>query len=39
MIVIPANTFHRFYLTEAKHIRCMRLFANNEGWAPLYREG
>jgi 1,2-dihydroxy-3-keto-5-methylthiopentene dioxygenase len=39
MIVIPANTFHRFYLTDAKHIRCMRLFANNEGWAPLYREG
>ena len=38
MIVIPANTFHRFYLTDAKHIRCMRLFANNEGWAPLYRE-
>jgi len=39
MIVIPANTFHRFYLTDAKHIRCMRLFANSEGWAPLYREG
>ena len=38
MIVIPARTFHRFYLTDAKHIRCMRLFANNEGWAPLYRE-
>jgi len=39
MIVIPARTFHRFYLTDEKHIRCMRLFANNEGWAPLYREG
>jgi 1,2-dihydroxy-3-keto-5-methylthiopentene dioxygenase len=39
MIVIPARTFHRFYLTDAKHIRCMRLFANHEGWAPLYREG
>jgi 1,2-dihydroxy-3-keto-5-methylthiopentene dioxygenase len=39
MIVIPANTFHRFYLTDAKHIRCMRLFANHDGWAPLYREG
>jgi len=37
MIVIPANTFHRFYLTDAKHIRCMRLFANHDGWAPLYR--
>lgn len=39
MIVIPARTFHRFYLTDTKHIRCMRLFANNEGWTPLYREG
>lgn len=39
MIVIPARAFHRFYLTDAKHIRCMRLFANHDGWAPLYREG
>lgn len=38
MIVIPANTHHRFYLTNAKHIRCMRLFANHDGWAPVYRE-
>lgn len=38
MIVIPARTYHRFYLTERKHIRCMRLFANHDGWAPLYRE-
>ena len=37
MIVIPARTYHRFYLTEAKQIRCMRLFANHNGWAPLYR--
>ena len=37
MIVIPARTYHRFYLTEAKNIRCMRLFANHDGWAPLYR--
>jgi 1,2-dihydroxy-3-keto-5-methylthiopentene dioxygenase len=37
IIVIPANTHHRFYLTEQKHIRCMRLFANHDGWAPLYR--
>ena len=38
MIVIPRRTHHRFYLTDTKQIRCMRLFANNEGWAPLYRE-
>ena len=37
MIVIPARTYHRFTLTPRKHIRCMRLFANHEGWAPLYR--
>lgn len=37
LIVIPANRHHRFYLTERKNIRCMRLFANHEGWAPLYR--
>lgn len=37
MIVIPARTHHRFYLTKTKQIRCMRLFANHEGWTPLYR--
>ena len=38
IILIPKNTHHRFMLTDAKHIRCMRLFANHDGWAPLYRE-
>ena len=37
MIVIPARKYHRFYLGEQKQIRCMRLFANHEGWTPLYR--
>jgi 1,2-dihydroxy-3-keto-5-methylthiopentene dioxygenase len=37
MIVIPARTHHRFYLTDRWQIRCMRLFANHDGWAPLYR--
>ena len=37
IIIIPARTHHRFYLTDAKRIRCMRLFANHDGWAPLYR--
>ncbi|HEV7922260.1 MAG TPA: cupin domain-containing protein [Thermoanaerobaculia bacterium] len=37
MIVIPARKYHRFLLTDRKHIRCMRLFANHEGWSPLYR--
>lgn len=38
LIIIPARTYHRFYLTETKKIRCVRLFLNHDGWAPLYRE-
>jgi 1,2-dihydroxy-3-keto-5-methylthiopentene dioxygenase len=38
LIVIPANKYHRFHLTESKHIRCMRLFTNGNGWAPIYRD-
>lgn len=38
LIIIPANTYHRFFLTDMKKIRCARLFLNNEGWTPLYRE-
>jgi 1,2-dihydroxy-3-keto-5-methylthiopentene dioxygenase len=37
IIVIPANKYHRFSLTDRKQIRCMRLFANHDGWLPLYR--
>ena len=39
VILIPANKHHRFFLTDRRRIRCMRLFANHEGWAPLYRAG
>ncbi len=38
LIIIPANTYHRFMLTPMKKIRCARLFLNQEGWTPLYRE-
>ena len=38
ILLIPARTHHRFMLTDAKRIRCMRLFANHDGWAPLYRQ-
>ena len=38
LIIIPANTYHRFFLTDTKKIRCARLFLNHEGWTPLYRE-
>lgn len=38
LIIIPANKYHRFLLTPAKKIRCVRLFLNQEGWTPLYRD-
>lgn len=37
LIVVPANLHHRFFLTEAKHIRCVRLFKDSAGWVPHYR--
>lgn len=37
ILLIPARTHHRFLLTDAKRIRCMRLFASHDGWAPIYR--
>ncbi len=36
-ILVPANRFHRFYLTSAKNIHCVRLFKDSSGWTPLYR--
>jgi 1,2-dihydroxy-3-keto-5-methylthiopentene dioxygenase len=36
-LVVPAGLYHRFYLTEAKTIRCARLFKDDAGWAPIYR--
>ena len=38
LIIIPAKTYHRFFLTSVKKIRCVRLFLNHEGWTPLYRD-
>jgi 1,2-dihydroxy-3-keto-5-methylthiopentene dioxygenase len=37
LIVVPAHLHHRFFLTEAKHIRCVRLFKDKSGWVPHYR--
>lgn len=37
LIVVPANRYHRFFLTEDKHIRCVRLFKDQSGWVPHYR--
>jgi len=38
-ISVPANRFHRFYLTDEKKIHCVRLFKDQTGWTPHYREG
>ena len=38
LLVVPANLNHRFYLTDAKHIRCVRLFKDAEGWVAHYRD-
>ena len=37
LLVVPANRNHRFWLTDSKHIRCVRLFQDNLGWSPIYR--
>ncbi|HVM33537.1 MAG TPA: cupin domain-containing protein [bacterium] len=37
-ILVPANRFHRFYLTDEKNIHCVRLFKDQSGWTPLYRK-
>ena len=38
LIVVPANLYHRFCLTERKQIRCVRLFKDTSGWVPVYRQ-
>ncbi|MFO7563739.1 MAG: cupin domain-containing protein [Enhygromyxa sp.] len=37
LIVVPKNRYHRFYLTDTKQIRCVRLFQDSSGWVPHYR--
>lgn len=37
-ISVPANRYHRFYLTDEKKIHCVRLFKDQSGWTPLYRQ-
>lgn len=37
-ISVPANRYHRFYLTDEKKIQCVRLFKDQSGWTPLYRK-
>ena len=37
LIVVPKDRYHRFFLTDAKAIRCVRLFQDKAGWEPHYR--
>lgn len=37
LIVVPADLYHRFFLTEQRQIRCVRLFKDAAGWVPEYR--
>ena len=37
LIVVPADLYHRFFLTERNEIRCVRLFKDAAGWVPEYR--
>lgn len=37
LIVVPANRYHRFVLTDQQRIHCVRLFQDRAGWVPHYR--
>ena len=37
LIVVPKDRHHRFFLTDDKMIRCVRLFQDSAGWVPHYR--
>ena len=37
LLVVPAMLYHRFFLTERRQIRCVRLFRDAAGWTPEYR--
>ncbi len=37
LIVVPKDRYHRFFLTDSKQIRCVRLFQDSAGWVPHYR--
>lgn len=37
LIVVPKDCHHRFFLTDMKMIRCVRLFKDTSGWTAHYR--
>jgi len=36
-IIVPANTYHWFTLTDSRSIKAIRLFKDNSGWVPHYK--
>lgn len=38
LLVVPAGLYHRFFLTDRRQIRCVRLFKDRDGWTPKYRD-
>lgn len=37
LLIVPKDRHHRFFLTESRTIRCVRLFQDATGWTPHYR--
>ncbi|MEZ4450831.1 MAG: cupin domain-containing protein [Nannocystaceae bacterium] len=37
LLVVPAHCHHRFFLTDRRQIRAVRLFKDSSGWTPVYR--
>jgi 1,2-dihydroxy-3-keto-5-methylthiopentene dioxygenase len=37
LLVVPAHCYHRFFLTDRRQIRAVRLFKDRTGWTPIYR--
>ena len=37
-ISVPKSRYHRFFCMQDNFIRCVRLFKDNTGWTPLYRQ-
>lgn len=37
LLVVPAHCYHRFFLTDRRQIRAVRLFKDSTGWTPVYR--
>ncbi len=38
LLIVPAQKYHRFALSDAMTITCKRLFQNQDGWAAINRQ-